>query len=117
VGWLSPDVERCAEFYDKLGFRRDVANSKPPGLVIFEIDGLDLPIHQMMEEDEFGPLESHPGRCVEISFIVADINEIMRRCEENGIQFVGPKPVHAGFTGVVTQDPDGRKINFFQAKK
>jgi len=64
-----------------------------------------------------GPLQPHSGRCVGISVIVDDINEIIRRCEENGIPYVGPKPLYGGYTGVRARDPDGRGINFFQDHK
>jgi catechol 2,3-dioxygenase-like lactoylglutathione lyase family enzyme len=116
VAWLSDDVERCAAFYDKLGFRRDDANSKPPRLVIFEVGNQDIPIHV---GDEGGTEDARPkpGRRASVSIIVEDLNAMVRKCEENGIEYWGPGALYAGFTGIITEDPDGRRIRFFQEKK
>jgi catechol 2,3-dioxygenase-like lactoylglutathione lyase family enzyme len=110
---MSKDVAKATAFYEKLGFKK---GHNKPGLTVFPVGNVELAIHKAIPKDELGPASATAPGSVGISFIVEDVSPIAERLKAEGIPFVGPKLIHAGFSGLTTRDPDGNTINFFQKK-
>jgi len=110
---LSKDAAKATAFYEKLGFRK---GHHKAGLTVFPVGNVELAIHSETLKDELGPTSATAPGSVSISFIVEDVKPIAEKLKAEGIPFVGPKPIHAGYSGLATRDPDGNTINFFQKK-
>jgi catechol 2,3-dioxygenase-like lactoylglutathione lyase family enzyme len=110
---MSKDAAKATAFYERLGFKK---GHHKPGLTVFPVGNVEVAIHAAIPKDELGPANATSPGSVGISFIVEDVKPIAERLKAEAIPFVGPKPIHAGYSGLTTRDPDGNTINFFQRK-
>lgn len=110
---MPKDVARATAFYEKLGFKK---GHHKPSLTVLPVGNVELAIHAAIPTDELGPASAKEPGSVGMSFIVAEVKLIAERLKVEGIPFVGPKPVHAGCSGLTIRDPDGNTLNFFQRK-
>jgi catechol 2,3-dioxygenase-like lactoylglutathione lyase family enzyme len=110
---MSDDVTKAAAFYEKLGLKK---SHHKPGLAVFAVGNVELAIHSAIPKDELGQARTTAPGSVVISFIAEDVKPIAERLKAEGIPFIGPKPIHAGYSGVTICDPDGNTINLFQKK-
>ena len=114
VGAISQDASKATEFYARLGFKRD---HQKEGLTVFVVGNVELAIRKEIPNSEMGPLVATVLGSVSFGVIVEDIKMIAKRLETQGIHFVGPKPFHAGFTGIDTKDSDGNIVRLFQEEQ
>lgn len=105
---VSKDVEASKAFFTDLGF--PIVHEIAGGLVVFHAGNVDIAIHKEQPSMRAG------NGSVGISIIVKDLDSIVEVLKTKQIKYSGPKPIHAGFSGIETQSPDGTGINFFKEK-
>jgi catechol 2,3-dioxygenase-like lactoylglutathione lyase family enzyme len=110
---FSKDVAKATAFYERLGLTK---GHHKDGLTVFAVGNVELAIHKELSVDDLLPTGAAGRGTVAISLVVGNVDAIMNKLTMDGITFVGPKPIHAGFSGIVVRDPDGNTVNLFQEK-
>ena len=105
------DIERSAEFYEKLGWRR--SDKSVEGLVLFPLGGMVLALHPREELAADTTLEYQKSEFsgITISYNAeseSEVDEIFARVAELGATIVKPaqKVYWGGYSGYF-KDPDG----------
>jgi len=58
-----------------------------------------------------------PPQTVCVSFLTDNLDEVMKKLNENAIVFDGPKPSHLGMMSIAFKDPNGNSIKVNQPGK
>ena len=104
VGLFTPNVEKMAAFYDALGLPKVIDEKL---LKVYSFGGQDIAIHVS---------DISPNGAGFISILVSNLERVQKTLKEKGLVFQGPKPLHAGYTGIELTDPDGNKVNLLQER-
>jgi len=102
IGLLTKDVEKRTEFYEKIGLMRTLNR---PGLKCLPLGDKELAIHEEVPGVPLGP---------GISLLVDDLEPLIKRLNENGIEYEGPQRSHLGSVSVSVRDPEGFGLEFHQ---
>lgn len=108
------DLDRAADFYDRLGLRR--APASPPGAVVFDTAGASFAVREPLPGVDLDAASPRPGVGVALWLAADDAQALHDSLASAGVPIVSP-PADSPFGRMFSlTDPDGYTITIHDGR-